>query len=178
MTTPVSTFLKDFRPTLIFLARFFAFYVVVSLAYAWFISSYEPGVDPVTRVVTKQSAWIVTQLGWESTARDYPGKPTTYIQWNHRGIVSVYEGCNSLNVMVVFLSFLFAFGPLGRKMYLFGAASLAVLYAANLARIVGLFFVVVYFPDQSYFIHKYLFTAFIYAIVLGLWIVWVVRYAK
>lgn len=178
MTNTLSDLLRDFRPTLVFLARFIAFYVVASLLYAAYVTRYEPNVDPVTQTVTRQSAWIVSRLGWEASAHDYPGKATTYIKWQERGIVSVYEGCNSLNVMIVFLSFLAAFGPFNKTMLFFAGTGLAILYVANLARIVLLFFVVVYFPDHSYFVHKYLFTAFIYAIVFGLWVIWVQRYAR
>lgn len=178
MITLKPPFWNEFQPTLVFLARFLVVYVVGNLIYGWFIYMYEPDVDPITHVVTNQGAWIVSQLGWESEAIDYAGKSTTSIRWNGRGIISVYEGCNSINVMIVFLSFLFAFGPLNRATFYFSMVSLSAIYVANLARIVLLFLIVIYYPDHSYFVHKYLFTAFIYLIVFALWVIWVFRYAR
>ncbi len=169
---------KEFKPTILFLAKFVCFYVVGSLLYGWYITFYEPGVDPVTEIVTRQSAWIIKVAGWEAEALDYPGKATTYIRWQGRGIVSVYEGCNSINVLVVFLSFMLAFGPVNRTMIWFSTLSIGIIYLVNLLRIIFLFFVVIYLEDYSYFFHKYLFTAFIYIIVLSLWVVWVIRYAR
>lgn len=178
MSTATASWWKEFRPTITFLIRFVVVYIGANLVYGVFITLYEPEVDPITRIVTRQSAGIVSLLGWDAHALDYPRRSTTYIQSEGKGIVSVYEGCNGINVMVVFMAFMTAFGPLNRKFVIFSGISLLSIYVMNLARIIFLFFVVIYLPRYSYFVHKYLFTAFIYVVVFGLWIVWVRRYAK
>lgn len=164
--------LKEFKPTIYFLTKFITLYVVSSLVYGIYITSYEPEVDPFTKLITNQASAVLNIFGWETIPVDYPNKPTTYIRWQGRGIVSVYEGCNSLNVIIVFLSFIAAFGPLNKKLFAYLPISLTLIYLANLTRIVLLFFVVIYFQAYTYFAHKYFFTASIYLVVLVLWFWW------
>jgi exosortase family protein XrtF len=170
--------LKDFKPTVIFLIKFFALYLVGNLVYGAWITSYYPRPDPVTTLVTVQSSDILNVFGWETKAYEHVTKPTTYIATPERGIVSVYEGCNGLNVVIVFLSFLLAFGPYNRKLLWFIPLGLLVIHLSNLARIVLLSVVTVHLPDFLYFTHKYFFTAFIYLFVFLLWIWWVMKLVK
>jgi exosortase family protein XrtF len=170
--------LKEFRPTLFFLIRFFVLYMVGNLVYGAWITSWHPKPDPLTTWVTEQSSSILNLFGWETEAYEHPGKPTTYIATAEEAIVSVYEGCNGLNVVIVFLSFLLAFGPYIRKLFWFIPLGLVVIHLSNLARIVLLAAVSVHMPKYLYFTHKYLFTAFIYLFVFLLWIGWVMKLAK
>lgn len=170
--------INEFKPTIFFLIRFFGIYLAGNLIYGAWITDWHPLPDPATRWVTEQSAIIIRLMGHAVEVHDYPGKPTTYIQLRENGIISVYEGCNGLNVGIVFLAFLFAFGPYKKSMIWFVPLGLLVIHLANLARIVLLFMVSLYEPNYLYFTHKYLFTAFIYLFVFLLWIWWVVKLAK
>lgn len=172
-TVRFGNLLREFKPTVWFLVKFIACYVAGSIVYALYITAFEPESDPVTYMVTVHSSWLLNLAGWDSVALNYPGEPTTYIKWNGRGVVSVYEGCNSLNVMIIFLSFVLSFGPLIKRTIWFSLLSLGIIYIVNLLRIIFLFFVVLYIPDYTYYLHKYFFTAFIYLAVLALWILWV-----
>ncbi len=170
--------IKEFKPTILFLVKFMAIYLVGNLIYGWWITDWYPQPDPMTTWVTEQSAMVLNVFGYETTVHDYPDKPTTYLAWDAKGVVSVYEGCNGLNVVIVFLAFLFAFGPFNKQMFWFAPLGLLVIHIANLARVVLLFLVTIHMPDVLYFTHKYLFTAFIYLFVFLLWIAWVVKLAK
>lgn len=170
--------INEFKPTIFFLLKFIGLYLVSNLIYGWFITAWAPLPDPMTQWVTEQSAGILEVLGYTNTVHIHSTKPTTYIEWNGKGIVSVYEGCNGLNVALVFLSFLFAFGPYKKPLAWFAPLGLVIIHLANLGRVVLLFMVSVHMPDALYFMHKYLFTAFIYLFVFLLWIWWVVKLAK
>jgi len=178
MTPSNASLLKEFRPTILFLAKFIGLYLIANVVYGFFITYYEPGVDPVTHLVTQQSSHLLNALGWENLIKDFPDRPTTYIQWNNRGIVSVYEGCNGINVMIVFLSFIAAFGPLNKTAFWFSGVALVLIHIVNVLRVVCMFWVVIYINQYAYFVHKYLFTATIYVFVLMLWMLWVKKYAK
>ena len=80
--------------------------------------------------------------------------------------------------MIIFLAFLFAFGPVNRALLWFAPAGLLILHAMNLARIVLLFWVSLYLPKFMYFTHKYFFTAILYVVVFVLWVWWVRRFSK
>jgi exosortase family protein XrtF len=170
------TLLREFRPTILFLGKFLGLYLAGNLLYGAYVTAYYPKPDPVTSWVTAQSAGALTLAGWEVAAVDRPGKPTTDIVYEGRPVIAVYEGCNGLNVVIVFLSFLLAFGPYARPMLWFVPLGLLVIHISNLLRVMLLFIVALEYPDFLYFTHKYLFTAFIYLFVFALWMWWILRY--
>jgi exosortase family protein XrtF len=164
--------IQEFKPTILFLVKFVGLYFILNLLYGVYVKNDYPNPDGATISVTHQTAGILGWLGWETTTHNHSSKPTTSIVYQNRGIVSVYEGCNGINVAIIFLCFLFAFGPINRKLAWFAPAGVLILHLANLGRILGLFWVVIYLPNAVYFTHKYLFTAFIYAVVFGMWLIW------
>lgn len=170
--------LHEFKPTILFLVKFFGIYIAGSLLYGWFVTAYHPRPDPMTSWVTDQSAQVLNLLGREVISFDHAVKPTTYISTIDKNIVSVYEGCNGLNVAVVFLAFLLAFGPYKKSMIWFVPLGLLIIHLSNIARIVLLAIIAMQMRDYYYFTHKYLFTAFIYFFVFLLWVWWAVRLAK
>ncbi|MFN3841571.1 MAG: exosortase family protein XrtF [Cyclobacteriaceae bacterium] len=170
--------LREFKPAILFLVKFIALYIAGNVLYGWYITSWYPSPDPATNWVTTQSSDILNLFGWETTAYNHIVKPTTYIVHNQKSVIAVYEGCNGLNVIVVFLAFLFAFGPMCAKLFWFIPLGIIVIHLTNLARIILLFLVSVNLPDYLYFTHKYLFTAFIFFFVFLLWLWWVLKLCK
>jgi exosortase family protein XrtF len=169
---------KEFRPSIIFLIKFISLYVVSNLLYGFYITNYSPQVDPVTHIVTMQSAFVIKACGTSVGVMDMTTKPTSLILHNGKSVLAVYEGCNGINTVIVFAAFLLAFGPLSRRLSWFFPAGIIMIHLANLARIVLLFYVSEYFPRYMYFTHKYLFTAFLYAVVFLLWIWWVKKFTS
>lgn len=170
--------IREFKPTILFLVKFIGLYLVANLVYGFYVSAYLPGPDSATRVVTDQTSSILNVCGWSTTTLDSTTKPITELSEGSRKVLAVYEGCNGINVMIIFVAFLVAFGPLNRVLLWFIPAGLLILHLANLLRISILFWVSIYQPDFMYFMHKYLFTAFLYVIVFVLWIFWVRKFSK
>src|SRR5690606_20854765 len=92
-------------------------------------------------------------------------------------ILAVYEGCNGINVMIIFVAFLLAFGPMVKAMLWFLPLGLFMIHMMNLVRITLLFWVSIYVESLMYFTHKYFFTATLYVVVFILWVWWVKRFA-
>lgn len=169
---------KEFRPTIFFLIRFLAVYLSGSVLYGFYVTGYDPTPDPVTHFVTVQTAWVLDALGTECVANDNPAKATVWLMQGGRVVVSVYEGCNGINVMVIFVSFLIAFGPWKRQLMIFILVGILVIHLANLVRIGVLFQVAIKLPAYFYFSHKYLFTASLYVLVLLMWMIWLQYFAQ
>jgi exosortase family protein XrtF len=165
--------LQEFKPTIFFLLKFVGIYIVGNLAYGLYVSSYSPRVDPLTQEVTEQTASCLQITGWEVEVENRSSKPTTYIEFNDQSIVSVYEGCNGVNTMIIFVAFIISLGHLNKRMLWFIPLGLVLIHMANLARIGLLFLVTIKLPNYVYFTHKYLFTAIIYGVVFVLWLWWV-----
>jgi exosortase family protein XrtF len=164
---------SEFKPTLLFLGKFIGIYLAGNLLYGIYITAYHPRPDPVTHVVSEQTAVALTVCGWEVTSIDNKRKPTTQLIYNNKAILAVYEGCNGINTIIIFVAFIIAFGPLTRTTAWFLPMGIAIIHITNLFRIGLLFFVAEFMPQFMYFTHKYLFTAILYIVIFLLWIVWV-----
>lgn len=165
--------LKEFKPTILFLLRFVGLYFFGNLVYGILVSSYGSQPDPITIAVTDQSATVLSVFYDGVSTHPSSGKPTCYVLDGDRQIIAVYEGCNGVNVIIIFVSFLLAFGPYKSTVLWFLPMGIIAIHLTNLARLVLLYFVSLRLPDYLYFTHKYLFTGFIYVIVLILWVWWV-----
>jgi exosortase family protein XrtF len=170
--------LTEFKPTIFFLLKFIGIYVVVNLLYGVYVTAYVPGPDPVTSQVAAQTSFTLQILGWPTTTKDNAKKTTTELIFESKSILAIYEGCNGVNVMIIFVAFLIAFGPISKTLWWFIPLGLAILHVMNLLRIALLFWVALYLPDFMYFTHKYLFTAILYVVVFLLWVVWVKKFVN
>jgi exosortase family protein XrtF len=165
--------MKDLKPAIRFVIVFVVLYLVLNVLYGFWIRSYDNYADPATQLVTYQTSAILNLLGETTTTIPTPGTASVSILVGMHSVLSVYEGCNSINVMIVFVSFISAFGGKVKRMAWFIPLGLVLIYAANLARVTGLFFIAEYWQEYFYYVHKYAFTAFIYLIVFILWWWWI-----
>ena len=167
----------EFKPTIFFLGKFLGLYIAGNLAYGLFVTAYEPRPDPATRTVSEQTGFVLTTCGWPVDVYDHHRKATSMLRYDDREVLAVYEGCNGLNTMIIFVAFIIAFGPINKKLWWFIPVGLLIIHLSNLLRITLLFFVAEYRPDFMYFIHKYVFTAILYLVIFLLWVWWVKRFA-
>lgn len=165
--------MKDQKAILFFLLKFIGLYIVLNTAYGLWIEHYDPLPDPLTMIVTKQSAALISITEENISIGEDTRFPTVPVRQNGDTVISVFEGCNSLNVMIVFISFVTAFTGTWKKSLVFGAIGIVLIYLANLLRVGLLFFIAKYYPDNLYFFHKYLFTGLLYVLVFFLWYLWV-----
>jgi len=169
--------LREFKPTIFFLIRFVLIYLVGNITYGFYISKFLPKADPATHSISVLSTDILALCGEPVRYWAHAEHPATSIVKNDKPVLSVYEGCNGVNTLIVFASFLLALGPYGRSMAWFLPLGLGTIYLANVGRILVLYAVALYQPHALYFIHKYLLTAVLFGIIFLLWIWWVKKIA-
>ena len=167
---------QEFKPALLFVGKFLALYLVGNLLYGIFIELYDNRPDPITVWVTNQSAKVLHVTGFSASAEINPAGPTVLLKENNKLVLRVYEGCNGVNVMIVFAAFIVAFGGRIRTMLWFVPLGLVVIHVANLARLWLLYYTALFEPKYFYYFHKYFFTAILYLIVFALWALWVIRF--
>jgi exosortase family protein XrtF len=165
--------MKDLKPAIRFVIVFVVLYLALNVLYGFWIRSYGNYPDPVTEIVTNQTSTILNLLGEETTTTPKPGTASVTILVGMRSALNVYEGCNGINVMIVFVAFIFAFGGKVKSMAWFIPLGIVLIYVANLGRVTGLYFIAEYWKEYFYYVHKYAFTAFIYVFVLILWWWWI-----
>lgn len=167
--------LKEYKHALLFLTKYVLVYLVLNTLYAFYVEYYSPNPDPVTILVTKHAAFVISRVDHEVSYRVVGEKANVPITKNLETIIEVFEGCNSINVVVVFVSFIIAFKGHWKDTVQFIFLGAAVIYSVNLLRIIGLYWVALQFPNALYFFHKFLFTGFIYLFVFALWYWWTIK---
>jgi exosortase family protein XrtF len=170
--------IQEFKPTIYFLLKFLGIYLVGNLLYGWFVATYSPAPDPITHMVSAHAAGVLRAVGFDISLHDYTTEPTCGLLYQGKSILGVYEGCNGLNTVIIFVAFIVAFGPLNARAAWFIPLGLFIIHLTNLARITLLFLVAVYRPQSMYFVHKYLFTAILYAVIFILWMWWIMKFSK
>lgn len=181
---------KEFRPTILFLIKFFGVYLVLSVIYGIFISRYDtaepPVTDPITRFVTFNCTHTAALFGYSPMVVENDhlnhesdeGQTYDSIWLDNTYAISVEEGCNGINIMILFLAFIVAFGGQALSMLLFIPTGLIFIHLSNIARLLLLcLFNVEWGGRHFHFFHKYGFTAIIYLAVFLLWYLWVMRFS-
>jgi exosortase family protein XrtF len=171
--------LNEFKPSLLFLTRFLAVYFIGNILYGVYVESFGDRPDTLTRAVSQQTAVVINMFGDEhATIQDSPNAPRVLLNNSAGTVLRVYEGCNGLNVIIVFVAFLVAFGGPLSKMGWFVPAGILVIHFFNLLRVSLLYYVAVHLERYFYFFHKYFFTAILYTVVFALWILWVLFFNR
>ncbi|MCU7614308.1 exosortase family protein XrtF [Chryseobacterium sp. GMJ5] len=169
--------LKDFKPVLGILLRFIIIYLVLLFAYQFYLNSFKAqGLDHYSRMIAEQVRFIQSKLGIATQLYDDVAKEQVWFYVKQKYVTRMVEGCNAVSVMILFLSFVFAFYK-GSKTFIFALAGLLILYLMNVARIMGLNIVTRDYPQYNKMSHDYLFPAVIYGTVVVLWLVWIKFFA-
>jgi exosortase family protein XrtF len=165
---------KEFKPTLFFLLRFGLIYGLGSFVYSLFISHYDPSPDPFTIWISRQMATFMGVIGQQAELYSVPDLPYVGVEFKSVPSVSVFEGCNGLAVMILFIAFVVAFrGAQNKAALWFVPLGLLAIHLFNLVRLVLLININYHYSNLFHFYHKFVFTGVIYAFVLFLWILWV-----
>ncbi|MBB4807309.1 exosortase family protein XrtF [Chryseobacterium defluvii] len=169
--------LKDFKPTLIILIRFIFIYLFLLGIYQSYLNYFtSTGLDPYSRWVASQSAKIQDFFSYTTTLVDYPQHETVCFNIRNQCISRMVEGCNSISVMILFISFVSAFYK-GFKTIIFILIGIVFLHIMNVLRIVGLNIILVDYKSFSKICHDYFFPAVIYGSVVLLWLIWIKFFA-
>jgi exosortase family protein XrtF len=177
---------KEFKPTILFLVKFFAIYLVFSTLYGLFIANYDEDkiLDPITRVVAVNCVSTASAIGYETEIveddhlRMESEEEQTFdsIWLDNIYAVSVEEGCNGVNIMILFTAFVVGFGGRLKNMLWFIPAGLFFIHLANIGRLLLLSLLNVEWGGRGFhFFHKYGFTAVLYLAILLLWYLWVMH---
>ncbi|HEU5290304.1 MAG TPA: exosortase family protein XrtF [Cyclobacteriaceae bacterium] len=165
--------MRELIPAFRFLAIFVGLYFGLNLLYGLWIYSYGTQVDAATSAVTRQSSVLLNLFGEKTSIALKLSSPSISILNPSGVVVNVFEGCNGLNVMIVFVAFLFAFSEQKKKITWFLPLGLLIIYIANIGRVMALYYVAEYWKAYFYYVHKYVLTAFLYALVFVLWWFWI-----
>ncbi|NNK27633.1 MAG: exosortase family protein XrtF [Flavobacteriaceae bacterium] len=171
---------KKYKSVVRFILTFLSVYIVLSLTYKLYLdfsdgSKYYP--DYITNMVAKQSEDLLNVFGYESQAIPHDSEPTMKLFVNSKYVARVIEGCNSVSVIILFMSFIIAFAGRKHTTIMYVLAGSVLIYVVNLLRIVILSIGLYHYPWRREILHTVIFPLIIYGMVFLLWMFWVNRFS-
>lgn len=160
-------------PAIRFLIWFVALYLILNMIYGLWVEAWNPQADPATGWVGRQTAWCLNQIGYEVSLQPLADRPLIAFMSAGAVVINLFEGCNGINVMIVFVSFLLAYGGRPQRLIPFTLVGLLLIHILNLARVGLLFWLAETESTWFYYFHKYLFTGFLFAFVFLGWWIWI-----
>lgn len=175
----IKDIIKSNKAVLVFLFVFFGSYTVLALLYQVFLNyitfeGYYP--DIITHHVATQSYNVIDVLGFDAQIFKDPESPSMIIAINGENVVRVIEGCNSISVIILFLSFVLAFFRGLKSTLVFILIGAVTIYILNIIRVALLVLGLYFYQEYGDFLHDILFPLFIYGVVLLLWLIWIRKY--
>ncbi|MFD2542352.1 exosortase family protein XrtF [Lacinutrix gracilariae] len=170
-----------YKSVLKFIATFLMVYAVLTFSYKLFLqyssgNTYYP--DYLTNLVAKQSKEILNALDYRVQLLPHPNEASLKLIINEKYVARVIEGCNSISIIILFISFIIAFSSTFKITVLYILAGSVLIYIANLIRIVILSVGLYHYPWRKDILHTVIFPAIIYGMVCLLWMVWVNRFSN
>jgi len=156
-------------------------YTVLSLVYNWYLVisedfSYYP--DFITHLVALQTEKLLNIIGYESNVLPHSTEPSMKLIIRGKYLARVIEGCNSVSVIILFVSFIIAFSGKLKTTIIYLFIGSVMIYFVNLFRIIILSIGLFHYPWRSEILHSVVFPAIIYGMVFLLWILWVNRFSN
>ena len=173
--------IKKHKLVIRFIITFITVYAVLSISYKIYLdvsdgSRYYP--DYMTNLVAKQSQSLINSFGYSTEVIPHPDEASMKLIINKKYVARVVEGCNSISVIILFISFIVAFAGRFKPTFFYILAGSILIYVVNLMRIgilaVGLF----HYPWRREILHTTIFPLIIYGMVFLLWMFWVNRFSK
>ena len=171
--------ITKYKSVIKFILTFLCVYIVLSVSYKLYLdlstgTKFYP--DYITNLTARQSELIIDQFGYEASILPHPHEPSMKLIINGKFVARVIEGCNSVSVIILFISFVIAFADSFKKTFLYLLAGSVLIYSINIIRIVILSIGLYHYPWRREILHTVIFPLIIYGLVFLLWMMWVRRF--
>jgi exosortase family protein XrtF len=138
---------------------------------------------PLSYSVAKSSAWLLnfctrsadystrSEDGNVSTDNGITVMPLENIYYHQRDLVSIEDGCNALELFVLYAGFIICMPALPGVKALFITCGIILIYTVNVIRCAGIAYIILYYPRYADFAHHYVFTFIVYGLIIALWLI-------
>ena len=170
-----------YQTVLKFILTFLLVYFVLTISYKFYLQwstgeKFYP--DYLTHIVAQQSADLLHDLDYRAQVVPHPDEPSLKLIINEKYVARIIEGCNSVSVIILFISFIIAFSGDFKLTFLYILSGSVLIYIANLFRVVILASGLYHYPWRKDILHTVIFPGIIYGMVCLLWVFWVNRFSN
>ena len=169
----------QYRLFLLFLGKFFLAFVLLTFIYKMYLNSFgENKIDTITQFVgynTKNTLQLIDNQSYliHNNTKNY-----IQIFYQNKYVSRIIEGCNGISVIILFLSFIFAFSGKWKQTVVFMVTGSIIIYTLNVFRIALLSVLLFHYPKYEHVLHGVVFPLIIYGVVFILWVIWVNKFSN
>lgn len=172
-------YFAEYTPFLLFLAKFFGTYLILIFLYQSYLSSFNSAnqVDGFTKVVANHSRMILSFFDNQSFTKANPAEASVKMYYHNAWVARIIEGCNSLSVVALFISFIIAFTGKFKTTIVYIFMGSLIIYIFNILRIAFLCMAIYNYPSYEHVLHDIIFPLVIYGVVFTLWLLWINKFS-
>ena len=174
--------MKNRKIIINFLIRFFVTYFLLLGVYSFYLKQTQQkgdifSCDPLTEKVAYQTQQLGNLLGFNTSIVQHESELSMKFFAGEVYAARIVEGCNSVSIIILFLTFIIAFKGSLKATIIFGLVGGAVIYVVNIFRVLFLSLLMYKYPEYKYLLHSLLFPGVIYGTTFILWIIWVNKFS-
>lgn len=133
----------------------------VGVATTWLLNTYTGSSDYSTR----------SEVSNVATDQGYTPMPLQKIFFHQNNVVSIEDGCNALELFVLYAGFIICMPAKILRKTLFIVGGIIAIYITNVFRCAGVAYIILYHPRYANFAHHYVFTFVVYGLIIALWLI-------
>lgn len=168
------------KPFLLFLAKFFLSYMLLTFIYQSYLNQYDKNtfeVDGITKLVAEQSKDLLLFFNKNAATETHLSQASVKFYYNNKYISRIVEGCNAVSVIILYFAFIIAFTGKWKPTLFFIVFGGLSIHALNIGRVSLLSVLFFNFPQYETFLHDVVFPLIIYGFVFLLWLIWVYKFS-
>ena len=169
----------QYRLFLLFLGKFFLAFVLLTFIYKMYLNSFgENKIDTITQFVAFNTKNTLQLIDNQSYLIHNNTKNYIQIFYQNKYVSRIIEGCNGISVIILFISFIFAFSGKWKQTVVFMVTGSIIIYTLNVFRIALLSVLLFHYPKYEHMLHGVVFPLIIYSVVFILWVIWVNKFSN
>ena len=166
----------------IFLIKFFGTYLLLFLVYTFYLGKTQQSSNifscaPITKNVASQTKWLLNKFGYNAEIGQSDHELSMNLFISEKPIARVVEGCNSISVIILFISFIVAFSAKFKTTAIYILAGSLLIYSINILRIAIISIAIYKFPEYESVLHEIIFPLIIYGTTFLLWFIWIQKFS-
>jgi len=158
---------------------FIRLFILFSLWFVCYTIILRPGriIDkPLTNFLTTavvKSINIISPSTEPISWIENPERPCTHITRNGVAIFDIFDICNGIDLMFIYMGVLFLLPYSLKRKIIFSIVGVAAIVVMNIIRISSLYYIYIYQRSAFDFSHHYLFTLLMYVLIFYGWLLFV-----
>jgi exosortase family protein XrtF len=166
-----------------FIVKAIAILVIWKIVYLCFLQPTRLLDRPLSYSVGSSTTWLlnatthshdfttINQMDSVAVDRGMVLMPLQKIFFHDRDIVNIEDGCNALELFILYAGFIICMPAKPLRKVLFITGGILAIHVVNIIRCAGIAYIIIYHPRYADFAHHYVFTFVVYSFIIALWLI-------